>query len=210
MQIFLTERNPLKRSARDEAAVRAFLEATEHLSPEEAGEEVGLSGVRIRQYREGGWKRLNAATRRSLEEFVERVPARESASYSDGLRYAALRVRELAADLQAVAGPEPDAADPADGEAFGQLVAMAEALRGADQANEPPLRWLGLASALADHLIAIGRIAPSDVELRHWRSYIEASSGRQPIPTPEQHEVERMARLDRPMFGNDIDLGGFG
>lgn len=103
MQLFITERNPLSRSVQDQAAVRAFLAATGDLSPEEAGELVGLSGVRVRQYRAGEWKRLNSATRRTLEVFVESAPARESPTYAAALTHAAEKMQAVVDELRSQA-----------------------------------------------------------------------------------------------------------
>lgn len=86
----------------DHALMAAFLAAVERLSDQEAAREVGLTGETVRQYRAGNWKRIFASTRRKIEDYLGRAPARESQEYGDALRFAADRIRALADELEAL------------------------------------------------------------------------------------------------------------
>lgn len=87
------------RSVQDQELVRRFLKATERLSLAEAGDAVGLSGERIRQYKAGEWSRLNAATRRAMEAYLDTIPAREY-DYRDGVLFAIERMEGVLRDLR--------------------------------------------------------------------------------------------------------------
>lgn len=89
----------MDRSTEDVALVRRFLEATERLSLAEAGDAIGLTGERVRQYKAGEWTRLNAATRRAMEKFLEAVPAR-AYDYRDGVEFAIERMEATLRDLR--------------------------------------------------------------------------------------------------------------
>ena len=84
----------MERLRRDVVAMAAFLEATDHLTPAEAGKLVDITAERIRQYRRGEWTRLFGSTRRRLVAFV--------AGRGDGdaeLRDILARLRQVVDDL---------------------------------------------------------------------------------------------------------------
>lgn len=84
----------------DAALVTAFLQATARMSQDEAGKAVGLSGERIRQFRNGEWASIHAATRRKIEDFLQVGPA---AGSPDALRSMARRLRSMASELEELA-----------------------------------------------------------------------------------------------------------
>lgn len=199
--------------------VRAAVERTREFSLREGGRLLGVSHSHLSLWR--AWVDATAAGRevkdipdpspatlRGLRNYLQ--SADDIGDQRRALGLAADRLEGLVRQLrdEAAAGQvQARRADPS-GEpgAFTDLVTLAESLREADGADEPPLRWLGLAKAVADRLVATGRVTPTDGELRNWQAYIVAASGRRSIPEPTAAEVERISRMDRRMFGNDIEL----
>ena len=93
-----------------------FLARVESMSQEEAGAKIGMSGERIRGYRLGEWTRLNARTRRAMEEYLGFDVPDPNEQWRAGVRFAVNRLedalRELEEVLDAVARNEDRPAPP--------------------------------------------------------------------------------------------------
>ena len=79
-----------------------FLARVESMSQEEAGATIGMSGERIRGYRLGEWTRLNARTRRAMEEYLGFDVVDPDDQWRAGVRFATDRVRGALQELEAV------------------------------------------------------------------------------------------------------------
>lgn len=92
------------RTTQDQALVDAFLKATEKLSLREIGDSTPISYGTAQNWRADQWKRLEAKTRRDIEEWLGAQPARESPTYAEGYSQA---IQDVRAHLDALEAKLP-------------------------------------------------------------------------------------------------------
>lgn len=83
--------------------VDSFLRSIEGLSPEEAAAATDVNRESIRQYREGTWTWIVAATERRMRAWIEGNPPPDRDGYAAGLEFAAAEMEKKAAEFRRLA-----------------------------------------------------------------------------------------------------------